>query len=129
MVKMRTDNRRGMVLEYHQSTGRREFKITFNYPLAAGVVGTPQMTSQPVFSLHFSLFSTTLWDLANSRPVHSLTLSSYLFFCLPCLLSPFTVPCNMVLARSDDRQTCPYNCSLPLFTVRGSSIWHRLPRW
>ena len=45
-------------------------------------------------SLHLSLFSTALWDLANSRPVHSLMLSSHLFFCLPCLLSPpppFTV--------------------------------------
>ena len=45
--------------------------------------------------LHFALFSTALWDLANSRPVHSLMLSSHLFFCLPCLLPPFTVPCNM----------------------------------
>ena len=27
--------------------------------------------------LHFSLFSTALWDLANSRPVHSLMLSSH----------------------------------------------------
>ena len=26
---------------------------------------------------HFSLFSTALWDLANSRPVHSLMLNSY----------------------------------------------------
>ena len=43
--------------------------------------------------LHFSLFSTALWDLPNSRPVHSLMLSSYLFPCLPCLLPPFTVPC------------------------------------
>ena len=39
--------------------------------------------------LHFSLFSTALWDLANSRPVHSLMLSSH-FFCLPCLL-PFSL--------------------------------------
>ena len=45
--------------------------------------------------LHFSLFSTALWDLANSRPVHSLMLSSHLFLCLPCLHSPFTVPCKM----------------------------------
>ena len=52
--------------------------------------------------LHFSLFSTALWDLANSRPVHSLMLSSHLFLCLPCLLSPFTVPCKMVLARPDE---------------------------
>ena len=40
--------------------------------------------------LHFSLFSTALWDLANSRPVHSLMLPSHLLFCLPRLLPPFT---------------------------------------
>ena len=44
--------------------------------------------------LHFSLFSTAIWDLPNSRPVHSLMLSSHLFLCLPCLLPPFTVPCK-----------------------------------
>ena len=36
--------------------------------------------------LHFSLFSTALWDFANSRSVHSLMLTSHLFLCLPCLL-------------------------------------------
>ena len=46
--------------------------------------------------LHFSLFSIALWDLANSRPGHSLTLSSHLFLCLPRLLPPFIVPCKMV---------------------------------
>ena len=34
--------------------------------------------------LHFSLFCTALWDLPNSRPVHSLMLSSHLLLCLPC---------------------------------------------
>ena len=68
--------------------------------------------------LHFSLFSTALWDLANSRPVYSLMLSSHLFFCLPCLLSPFTVPCKMVLVRPDERETCHgYQSSLRLFTM------------
>ena len=33
--------------------------------------------------LHFSLFSTALWDLPNSRPVHSLMLSSNLFLHWP----------------------------------------------
>ena len=33
--------------------------------------------------LHFSQFSTTLWDMANSRPVHFLMLSFQLFLCLP----------------------------------------------
>ena len=67
--------------------------------------------------IYFSLFSTALWDLANSRPVHSLVLSSHLFFCLPCLLPPFTVPCKMVLARPDEREICPYHFSLRLFMV------------
>ena len=62
--------------------------------------------------LHFSQFSTALWDLPNSRPVHSLMLSSQLFLCLPCFLPPFTVPCRMVLAAPDERETCPYHCSL-----------------
>ena len=55
--------------------------------------------------LHFSLFSTALWDLPNSRPVHSLMLSSHLYLCPPCLLPPSTVPCKMVLARPDERET------------------------
>ena len=86
--------------------------------------------------LHYSLFSTTLWDLANSRSVHSLMLSSHLFFSLSCLLPPFTVPCKMVLARPDERETCPYHCCLLLFFYGGQEVfrlpagsWHRLPHW
>ena len=72
--------------------------------------------------LQCSLFSTALWDLANSRPVHSLMLSSHLFFCLPRLLSPFTVSSKMTLARPDERETYPYHFSFHLFTmVRRSS--------
>ena len=67
--------------------------------------------------LHFSLFSTALWDLANSRPVPSL-MSSHLFFCLPHLLPPFSVPCKMVLAKPDEQETCLHHCSLRLFIVR-----------
>ena len=68
--------------------------------LTARVVGAPEMSSQSFYS-HFPLFSTALWDLANSRPVHFLMLSSYLFFCLLCFLPKFSVPCKMVLARPD----------------------------
>ena len=74
------------------------------------------MTSQSVF-LRFSLCSTALWDLAISRPVHSLMLSSHLFFCQPCLLPPFIIPFKMVLGRPDERKTCPYHFSLHLFTM------------
>ena len=73
--------------------------------------------------LLFSLFSAFLCDLANSRPVHSLMLSSHLFLCLHCHLSPFTVPCKMVLARPDEWETSQCHCSLCLFTmIRRSSI-------
>ena len=96
------------------------FSFTFTYPFTMTVVGAPQMISQPVSSI--DLFSTALWDLANSRPVHALMLFSHLFFCLPCLLPPFTVPWKMVLARPDEQETRPYYCSLHLFTmVRRSS--------
>ena len=39
------------------------------------------------------------------------------FFCLPCLLLPFTVPYNIVLARLDELETCQYHFSLRLFTM------------
>ena len=72
--------------------------------------------------LHFPLFSNALCCLPNSRPVHSLMLSSHLFLCLPCVLPPFTVHCVMVSARPNERETWPYHCSLRLFTmVRRSS--------
>ena len=71
--------------------------------------------------LHFPLFSTALWDMPNSRPVQSLMLSSHLFLRLPCLFPPFTVPCEMVLARPDERETWQYHCSLRLFTMVRSS--------
>ena len=79
--------------------------------------------------LHFSLSSTALWDLANSRPVHSLMLSSHLFLCPPCLLPPFTVPCKMVLARPDERETWPYHSSLRLFTKVRRSLSGLIACW
>ena len=87
--------------------------------------------------LHFSLFSTARWDLPNSRPVHSLMLSSHLVFCLPCFLPPFTVPCKMVLARPDERET--FHTTSVCGSLRWSGClrvvrlpagsWHGLPRW
>ena len=87
--------------------------------------------------LHFSVFSTALWDLANSGPVHSLMLSSHLFHCPPCLLPPFTVPCKMVLARSDEWKTYPYHCICVSLRWSGglrvvhlpAGSWHGLLLW
>ena len=79
--------------------------------------------------LHFFLFYTALWDLANSRPVHSLMLSSHLFLCLPSLILPFTVPCKMVLTRPDELETVPYHCSLRLFTMVRRSLCCLIACW
>ena len=57
------------------------------YSSTVRVAGAPLMISQTTSFLHFSLLTTALWDLANSRPVHSLMLSSHPFFCLPCLIN------------------------------------------
>ena len=93
----------------------------FPYPLTVRVCcGTADDFTTSF--LHLSLFSTTLWGLVNSRPVHSLMLSSH-FFCLPCLPPPFTVHCKMVLARPDERKTCLYHfISHLITTVRRSSL-------
>ena len=79
--------------------------------------------------LPFCLFSIALWDLANSRPVHSLMLSSHLFFCLPCLHPPFTLRCKMVLARPDEWEIWPYHCSLCLITMIRRSLCGLIVFW
>ena len=90
------------------------------------------MISRPVSSI--CLCSPLLCGIWHSA-FHSLMLSSYLFFCLPCLLSSFAVPCKMVSARPDEWETCPYHCSLRLFTMvrrssRGSiACWILARKW
>ena len=73
--------------------------------------------------LHSSLFSTALWDLVNSRPVHSLMLSSHLFLCLLGLLPPFAVPCKTVLARAEERETCPYTTAVCVSLRQKVFVW------
>ena len=56
---------------------------------------------------HLVLFSAAIVELAKSIPVHSLILSSHLFFGLPLFLFPFTVPCRIVFAKPEDLETWP----------------------
>ena len=88
-------------------------------------------------SLNFSLFSAALCDLANSRPVHSLMLSSHLFLCLPCLLPP--LPClargfwlDLMNGRHDHTTgVCVFLQSSGGFRLARvpAGSWHVLPRW
>ena len=84
-------------------------------PLIPRVVVAPPMTSQPVFSM-FPCHLLPSGHLPNSRPVHSLTLSTHFFLCPPCRV-PFTVPCKMVLARPDEKGIWPCDCCLCRFTI------------
>ena len=88
------------------------FTFTFTYYIypivmdrraATGVLATN--------SLHSSQLSIFLKVSLSSNPIHSLILSSHLFFCLPLFLPPITVPCSMVFASPDGLVTCPYHFS------------------
>ena len=79
------------------------YSILF-YPITLG--GRRGTTDEfATIPFHLDLFSAALVELAKSIPVHSLILSSHLFFCLPLFLFPFTVPCRIVFAKPEDLET------------------------
>ena len=81
------------------------YSILF-YPITLG--GRRGTTDEfATIPFHLDLFSAALVELAKSIPVHSLILSSHLFFCLPLFLFPFTVPCRIVFAKPEDLETWP----------------------
>ena len=85
-------------------------------PLTARVVGAPQMLLQPVFSI-FPCSpppSGTCRTPGPSIPWCCLPTSSFVRL---VFFPPFTVPCKMVLASPDERETWPYHRSLRLFTI------------
>ena len=78
---------------------------------------------------HLVLFLATLIRLAKSTPVHSLILSSHLFFCLPLHLFPFTVPCRIVFAKPEDLETWPTHLSYCFLTMVRSSSYSPMVIW
>ena len=87
--------------------------------------------------LHFPLFSTALWDLANSRPVHSLMLSStsssvcLVFFPLLLYLARWFWPDLMNGRHDHTNAVCvSLRWSGGLRVVQLPAVsWHGLPRW
>ena len=85
-------------------------------------LGGRRGTTDDVATIPFypSLSSAALRESPNPIPIHSLMLSSHLFFCLPLLLAPFTVPCRTVFSMPEDLEMWPL--SFHFFTmVRRSS--------
>ena len=56
-------------------------------------------------------------------PVHSAMLSIQLFFGLPLLRLPSTVPCNITSVRPSDLVTCPYHFGFRRFRVARRSSY------
>ena len=56
-------------------------------------------------------------NLTSTIPVHSLMLSSHLFFCLPRLLASFTVSCRTVFAMPKNLEIWPCRLSFRFFTM------------
>ena len=78
---------------------------------------------------HPSLSSAALRESPNPIPVHSLMLSSHLFFCLPLLLAPFTVPCRIVFAMPENLEMWPYRLSFRFFTMVRRSSCTQIAFW
>ena len=86
------------------------FTFTPTYPSTARDVETPRMTSQPVFSIFLcSPLASGTWRTPGLC-IHSVMLSSHLFFWLPCLLPPF-IHCTSL--TSD--KLCLSNCYYPSY--------------
>ena len=103
------------------------FSILF-YPITLqGRRGTTDEFATIPF--HLDLFSAALVELAKSIPVHSLILSSHLFFCLPLFLFLFTVPCRIVFAKPEDLETWPNHLSFRFLTRVRSSSYSPMAAW
>ena len=103
------------------------YSILF-YPITLeGRRGTTDEFATTTF--HLDLFSAALVELAKFIPVHSLILSSHLFFCLPLFLFPFTVPCRIVFAKPEDLETWPNHLSFRFLTRVRSSSYSPMAAW
>ena len=88
---------------------------------------TDEFTTIP---FHFVRFSAALVELAKSIPVHSLIMSSHLFFCLPLFLFPLTVPCRIIFAKPEHLETLPNHLSFRFLTrVRLLGSFCEPPHW
>ena len=98
--------------------------LSHNFGRSSGT--TDELATTP---LHLGLFSAALAELAKSIPVHSLILSSHLFFCLPLFHFPFIAPCRIVFAKPEDLETWPNHLSFRFLTRVRSSSYSPMAAW
>ena len=95
-------------------SSERRIHLLSSQSLTSEVVGAPHMTLQQYLSTRSSA---ALRESPNPIAVHSLMLSSHLFFYLPLLLAPFTVPCRIVFAMPEDLEMWSFHLSFCFFTM------------
>ena len=100
-------------------------RLRLHLSLKAGVVGAPQMISQPFFYHDFTPFCYALYCPLGLGELQACPLPDVVFpplFQSALSSSPFhCVHYKVVLARVDERETCPYHFSLRFFTTVRSS--------
>ena len=87
---------------------------------------TDEFATIPV---HLVLFSAALVELKKSIPIHSLIVSSHLFFCLPPLLFPFTESCRIAFAKPEDLETWQNHLSFRFLIRARSSLYSPMAAW
>ena len=108
-------SRLDLYLGWHDITLPRTHLISSQSLNLGGCRGTTDDVATIPF--HPSLSSAALRESPNPIPIHSLMLSSHLFFCLPLLFAPFTVPCRIVFAMPEDLEMWRYHLSFHFFTM------------
>ena len=98
------------------------YSILF-YPIA--LEGCRDTTDEfATIPFHLVLFSAALVELAKLILFHSFILSFQLFFCLPFVLCPYTVPCRIAFAKPEDIQM--WRNYLSFHVLTGSEVHHIL---
>ena len=121
------DNCSGILFDSLGKETFLKYSILF-YPITLG--GRRGTTDEfATIPFHLDLFSAALVELAKSIPVHSLILSSHLYFCLSLFLFPFTVPCRIVFAKPEDLETWPNHLSFRFLTRVRSSSYSPMAAW
>ena len=95
------------------------------------ILGGRRGTTDDIATIPFhpSLSFVVLKESPNPIYVHFLILSSHLFFCLPLLLTPFTVPCRIVFAMPEDLEMWSYHLSFLFFTMVRRSSYTPIAFW
>ena len=107
--------------------GKKCLSILFDSIASEGRCGTTY--DYATIPFHRGLSSAALVELAKSITVQSLIMSSHIFFSLPHLLFPFTVPCRIVFAKPEDNETWPNYFSVRFVTKVRSSSYSPMAAW